>query len=184
MPATNKKTDEKMRQRGTVPGFYTFFLLPTLLVLAVSAAMARDVFRWGIVTPTGIDKQSSSGQTLKVTHERALTVQFSFIVNENVTKVRFALSRSDGEEGVSLLEEEVGAKDNVATSRLLLNIHRGVPLGRHDLYIQAFDAIKNVKIQTGKIPYILLPGDTECLCQMVPIKNKSKNTTQGGSEHA
>ena len=97
--------------------------------------------------------------------------------------MRFALSRSDREEGVSLLEEEVGAKDNVATSRLLLNIHRGVPLGRHDLYIQAFDAIKNKKIQTGKIPYILLPGDTECLCQTIPVKNKPNNTTQGGSEH-
>ncbi len=98
--------------------------------------------------------------------------------------MRFAISESDRDAGVSLLEETVEVKGNIAASRLLLNMHAGVPLGRHELKIQAFDAIKKVEIQTGKIPYILLPGDTECLCKRMPVENKSKNKTQGGSEHA
>jgi len=182
MPTIPDKTDKKMGLRAAVvPGFYSFFFL--CILLATSVASAEEVFNWGAVNPSGITSQNSPTQPLRVFHERPLTVFFSFKVKDDVSKVRFAISWNDKDAGVSLLEETVKVKDNTAASRLRLNMHGGVPLGRHELNIKAFDAIKNVEIQTGKIPYILLPGDTECLCEMAPVKNKSKNTTQGGSEH-
>ena len=182
MPAMQDTTDKEMGLRTVVPPFYSLFFL--CILLTASAASAKDVFNWGVVTPSGITPQTSSAQPLRVAHERPVTVFFSFKVKKDVTKVRFAISKSDRDAGVSILEETVQVKDNIAASRLLLNLHGGVPLGRQDLNIQAFDAIKNVEILTGKIPYILLPGDTECLCKRLPVENKSKNKTQGGSEHA
>ncbi|MEJ2697561.1 MAG: hypothetical protein P8013_13060 [Candidatus Sulfobium sp.] len=121
---------------------------------------------------------------MKVTNERPVTVLFSFAVKGDVSKVRFTISRSDRDDGVTLLEDTVKVKGNIAASHLLLDIHRGIPLGRHDLYIQAFDAVKNVKILTGKLPYILLPSGSECMCQSTPANKKSETTTEGGIEHA
>jgi hypothetical protein len=176
------KTCEEILPRAAVSAVCPFFLLSILLT--ASAVSAGGVFSWGVVTPSGISAQTSSGPPLRVTREHPLTVFYSFVVKEEVSKVRFAVSWNDRDEGVTLLEQTVDVKGNVAASHLVLNIHQGVPLGRHDLCIQAFDAIKKVKIQTGKIPYILLPADSECMCQTAPVRNKSENTTQGGREHA
>ncbi len=158
-----------------------------IVVIALSltsAISAEDIFRWGEETPSGVVAQSSSGRPLKVTDEHPVTVFFSFRLKGGVSKVRFLISKSDRAEGITLLEETVNVKDNMAASRLLLNIHRGTPLGRHDLFIQVVDAEKNVKICTGKIPYILLPAGTECMCQMISVKGKSeKHNTLGGVEY-
>ncbi|MEJ2685482.1 MAG: hypothetical protein P8Z71_13940 [Candidatus Sulfobium sp.] len=176
------EANEKIGRKGVVSAFYPVIML--FILLAASVAFAGDAFTWGVVTQSGKSPEMSSGRPLKVTNERPLTVVFSFVVKGDVSKVRFAISRSDRDNGVTLVEDTVRVKGNIATSHLLLNIHRGVPLGRHDLYIEAFDAGKNVKILTGKLPYILLPTGSECMCLVVPSKNKSENTTQGGIEHA
>lgn len=171
-----------MRHRAAVVCFYPVIML--LILVAASAVSAGDVFSWSVAAPTGASGQTSAGGPLRVTNERPLTVSFSFMVKGDVSKVRFRISRSDRDNGVTLLDETAKVRGDVASSRLLLDIHRGVPLGRHDLNIEVFDAAKKVKIHTGKIPYILLPSGAECMCQMVPVKNKSENTTQGGIEHA
>ena len=173
---------EKTRRKGALLASCLLIMLSVLL--GASASFAGDVFSWGVVDASGGSALISPGQTLKVTNERPLTVRFSFTVKGDVSNVRFTISRSDRDNGITLLENAVKVKGNVATSRLLLNIHRGVPLGRHDLYIQAFDAERNVIIFTGKIPYILLPSGSECMCQMVPDRKKTENTTQGGIENA
>lgn len=174
--------DKEMSQRAVAVASYPVIVL--FILLAASIAFAGDVFTWGVVTPSGISSPTSSGRPLKVTNERPLTVFFSFVVKEDVPTVRFAISQSDRDKGVTLLEKSVKVEGGIATSHLLMNIHRGVPLGRHDLYVEVFDAAKNVKILTGKIPYILLPTGSECMCQIVPVKNKPKNTIQGGIGHA
>lgn len=187
MLAVRDTRDENMRQKAAVPASYSFlplFILVLVILMAASAVSAGDVFSWQVITPSGISAQSASGRPLKVTNERPLTVSFSFMVKGDVSKVRFTISRRDRDDGVTLLEETVKVNGNMAGSRLLLDIHRGVPLGRHDLYIQAFDAANNGKILTGKISYILLPSGSECMCQMVPVKHKSENTIKGGIEHA
>lgn len=177
MQAVTDKTIEKTRKKAVMPALCPVIMM--IILLAASAAYARYVFSWGLVTPSGISDQTSSGKPLKVTNERPLTVFFSFMVEVGVSKVRFTISRSDRDNGVTLLEDTVNVKDNVAASRLSFNIHRGVPLGRHDLYIQAFDAERNVKILTGKIPYILLPTGSECMCQMVPAKKQIRKYNTG-----
>lgn len=182
VPGLTDKGDENTMRKGALFAFYPLIILSVLL--AASTSFAGDVFSWGLVNQSGISAETSSGRPLRVTNERPMTVFFSFTVKGDVSRVRFAISRSDRDNGVTLLEDTVKVRNNVAASRLLLNIHRGIPLGRHDLYIKVFDAVKNVKILTGKIPYILLPSGSECMCQNIPADNKSENTTQGGIEHA
>lgn len=174
--------DGKTRRKGALLTSCLLIMLSVLLV--ASACFAADGFSWRVENASGSSAPITPGQTLKVTNERPLTVLFSFTVKGDVSRVRFTISQSDRDNGITLLKDTVKVKGNVATSRLLLNIHRGVPLGRHDLYIQAFDAERNVIIFTGKIPFILLPAGSECMCQMVPAKKKSENTTQGGIENA
>lgn len=165
---------------------HALFLVILLFPISMpSGASAMDAFRWGEATKSGVASPAASGQILKLTDEHPVTVFISFRVRADVTRVRFAIAREDRDDGVTLLEETVKVHGGIATSRLLLDMHIGVPLGRHDLYIRAFDAVKDEQIQTGRIPYILLPSGTECMCQVVPNKSDRKNTNKrGGIGHA
>ncbi len=150
-----------MKRKKTV--FFLAMVPLASLLLVLSAVSSKGFPARGEGTSCGIIAPVSG--PLLVTEEEPKVVPFSFAVRGSVPEVRFLISRKDKETGITLLEETVKVRGGAASSNLSFKIPDGMPVGRHELLIEALDAGRGARICTGKIPYIVLPARGECLCR-------------------
>lgn len=104
------------------------------------------------------------GRVLKVVNGKPMRIHFRIRTGENVSRVRFGISRKDRSIGITISPEEVTVHEGVAGSSAEFNIPRGIPLGRHNLTIRVIEIGTDRLLGTGILPFILLPSGLECMC--------------------
>ncbi len=121
--------------------------------------------------------ESSSGSNLKLEWESPVPGRVARVVNgkperisfriwtgENVSRVKFEISRKDRSIGITISPEEVAVHEGIASSFAEFAIPRGMPLGRHNLAIRVLETGTDRLLGTGILPFILLPSSLECMC--------------------
>lgn len=151
----------RIRIRRIVPlvlFFGLFFGVPHLPQEA--AADARDPgsnlsLEWESEAP---------GRVVKVVNGKPARISFRIRTGENVSRIKFGISRQDRSTGITISPEEVAVHEGIAGSSVEFTIPRGMPLGRHDLAIRVMESGTDRLLGTGVLPYILLPSALECMC--------------------
>ncbi len=106
-----------------------------------------------------------SGQTVeKITTETVVRIPFKFKIKGEITKVYFTIPPGYKAFGIRIESDVSEVREGGVGSVAVFNVHRGMPLGRHNLVIHIIDATNGKEIGKGIIPFILLPSGTECMC--------------------
>jgi len=113
-------------------------------------------FEW-ISTPPG-------QRVIKVATETEIMVPFRVKTKGGVSRIKFSVPRKFIALGIRVRDSVVTVKSGIASSAVLFNVPRGMPLGRYDLVIMIIDPASNKEIGNGTIPFILLPRGVECMC--------------------
>ncbi len=145
-------------------------VLLACLFMALPAMSANRLLARAQKKPCGIVAQATG--PLLVMEGRDKVIPISFRVGGAAQEVRFFISGRDRAKGITMPEKTVKVKDGVASSSLSFKVSNGMPLGRHSMAIEIFDAGRGAKICTVTVPYILLPG-TECMCMETRRENKA-----------
>ncbi len=104
------------------------------------------------------------GRVVKVVNEKLERISFRIMVGENISRIRFGISRRDRSAGITISPEEVAVHEGIAGSIAAFNIPRGMPLGRHNLAVRVTEIGTDRLLGTGILPFILLPSSLECMC--------------------
>jgi hypothetical protein len=104
------------------------------------------------------------GHVVKVVNGKPKRISFRIRAGENVSRIKFGISRKDRSIGINISPEEVAVHEGFAGSIVEFNIPRGMPLGRHNLAIRVIEIGTDRLIGTGILPFILLPSGLECMC--------------------
>lgn len=104
------------------------------------------------------------GHVVKVVNGKQERISFRIRAGENVSRIKFGISRKDRSSGINISPEEVAVHEGIAGSIAEFNIPRGMPLGRHNLAIRVIEIGTDRLIGTGILPFILLPSGLECMC--------------------
>ena len=104
------------------------------------------------------------GHVVKVVNGKPKRISFRIRAGENVSRIKFGISRKDRSIGITISPEEVAVHEGIAGSIVEFNIPRGMPLGRHNLAIRVIEIGTDRLIGTGILPFILLPSSLECMC--------------------
>ena len=104
------------------------------------------------------------GRVVKVVNGKTERIPFRIWIGENVSRIKFGISRKDRSLGITISPEDVAVHEGIAGSVAEFTIPRGMPLGRHDLAIRVMEIGTDRMIGTGTLPFILLPSGLECMC--------------------
>ncbi len=104
------------------------------------------------------------GHVVKVVNGKPERISFRIRAGENVSRIKFGISRKDRSIGITISPEEVAVQEGIAGSIAEFTIPRGMPLGRHNLAIRVIEVGTDRLIGTGILPFILLPSGLECMC--------------------
>lgn len=104
------------------------------------------------------------GRVVKVVNGKPARISFRITTGENVSRIKFGISRKDRSIGITISPEEVAVHEGIAGSFAEFNIPRGMPLGRHNLAIRVIEVGTDRLLGTGILPFILLPSGLECMC--------------------
>ncbi len=104
------------------------------------------------------------GHVVKVVNGKPERISFRIRAGENVSRIKFGISRKDRSIGITISPEEVDVHEGTAGSIAEFNIPRGMPLGRHNLAIRVIEIGTDRLIGTAMLPFILLPSGLECMC--------------------
>ncbi len=134
----------------------------TVLLLA---AFLSVPFAAGAACPpaSGRFEWSSSGAPAKVVTGRKTEIGFEFQAPGEVREASFRISAGAERMGIRLVPVKAAVSNGRVSGKVLFLVPRGMPLGRHELTIEAFDQ-DGCPIGTGTMPFILLPSGSECLC--------------------
>lgn len=108
--------------------------------------------------------QAAGQKFIKVMTETETYVKFKVDIKGAATKLRFSIPKKFTDFGISVINEAAGSKKGIAESSVLFKVHRGMPLGRHDLIILISDATDDREIGRVIIPFLFLPQGIECMC--------------------
>ncbi len=109
-------------------------------------------------------ESEAPGRVVKVVNGKPEQISFRIRTGENVSRIKFGISRKDRSIGITISPEEAAVHEGVAGSVVKFNIPRGMPLGRHNLAIRVIEIGTDRLLGTGILPFILLPSGLECLC--------------------
>jgi len=104
------------------------------------------------------------GRVVKVVNGKSERISFRIWIGENVSQVKFGISRKDRSLGITISPEDAVVHEGIASSVAEFTIPRGMPLGRHDLVIRVMEIGTDRMIGAGILPFILLPSGLECMC--------------------
>jgi hypothetical protein len=104
------------------------------------------------------------GHVVKVVNGKPKRISFRIRAGENVSQIKFEISRKDRSMGINISPEVVAVHEGIAGSIVEFTIPRGMPLGRHNLAIRVIEIGTDRLIGTGMLPFILLPSSLECMC--------------------
>ena len=104
------------------------------------------------------------GQVVKVVNGKPKRISFKIRAGENVSRIKFVISRKDRSIGITISPEVVAVHEGIAGSIVEFDIPRGMPLGRYNLAIGVLEIGTDRLIGTGILPFILLPSGVECMC--------------------
>jgi len=104
------------------------------------------------------------GRVVKVVNGQPKRILFRIWTGENVSRIRFGISRKDRSLGITISPEDAAVHEGIAGSAAEFTIPRGMPLGRHDLAIRVMEIGTDRLIGTAILPFILLPSGLECMC--------------------
>ena len=109
-------------------------------------------------------ESEAPGHAVKIINGKPERRSFRIRAGENVSRIKFGISRKDRSIGITISPEEVAVHEGIAGSIVEFNIPRGMPLGRHNLAIRVIEIGTDRLIGTGILPFILLPSSLECMC--------------------
>lgn len=90
---------------------------------------------------------------------RASTLRFEFFLKgKNGTQVKFGMPKKFVTMGVKIDPSEVSVSDGKASSKAVLTVPPGMPLGKFDIPVIAVDAKTGAELGRGEIPIMLLPA--------------------------
>lgn len=109
-------------------------------------------------------ESEAPGHVVKIVNGKPERISFRIRAGENVSRVKFGISRKDRSIGINISPEEVAVHGGIAGSFAEFNIPRGMPLGRHNLAIRVLEIGTDRLLGTAILPFILLPSGLECMC--------------------
>lgn len=90
---------------------------------------------------------------------RASTLRFEFFLKgKNGVQVKFGIPKKFVSMGVKIDPNEVSVSDGKASSKAVLTVPPGMPLGKFDIPVVAVDAKTGAELGRGEIPIMLLPA--------------------------
>lgn len=134
---------------------------PQWLVTAEAREKDRDregMFRWS----PALKGDSCAVQKVKTGTETVVEVEA--VTGNNVREVAFVIPPYFRNFGIRVEPPASEVREGIARARVVFRVSSGMPLGRHDLPVEVFEKNSRTVIVSGSIPFILLPGDLECLC--------------------
>ncbi len=143
------------------------FLLVLFLGLFFGVSLLQEAAAGESSTGSSLQIEWESvapGHAVKVVNGKPARISFRVITGENVSRVKFGISRKDRSIGITISPEEVDIHEGIAGSIVEFDIPRGMPLGRHNLEIRVIEPSSGRVIGTGILPFILLPSGLECMC--------------------
>ncbi|MDA8078786.1 MAG: hypothetical protein M0Z79_07600 [Nitrospiraceae bacterium] len=90
---------------------------------------------------------------------RASTLRFEFsLKGKNGTQVKFGLPKKYVTMGIKIDPNEVSVSEEKASSKAVLTVPPGMPLGKFDIPVIAVDSKTGAELGRGEIPIMLLPA--------------------------
>lgn len=133
------------------PMISTDFVRDWIELRAYAAETPSQIFAWHPNRP-GIKRA-------QIALGRASTLRFEFFLKgKDGAQVKFGIPKKYVNMGVRIDPNQVAVSEGKASSKAVLTVPPGMPLGKFDIPVIAVDAKTGAEFGKGEIPIMLLPA--------------------------